>query len=137
MTTKDEHNLDKKTLEKIETIEEVMRVDEVSSEYNRLCCRPYHPFKLEFRQYVPLYGDSTMSSYDHLEQKETKQIKEYYNQWKFSSAAMQLGMKDLYNAQPVLFTMVCTPSRCEFCHYIDWTVEFLCISLCSYLTLFI
>ena len=87
-----------------------MRVDEVSSEYNRLCCRPYHPFKLEFKQYIPLWGDSTMSSYDHLEQKETREIKELFNQWKSSqsTASMQLGMKDLYDAQPVLFTMVRT-----------------------------
>ena len=67
-------------------------------------------------QFFGLGLESTLSSFlkggtGYL-QLETKQIKEYYNQWKFSSAAMQLGMKDLYNAQPVIFTMVCTPNRC-------------------------
>ena len=51
-------------------------------------------------------GDPSISNYDHLESKETSNVKEYYNQWKFSAAAMELGVKDLYNVQPVLFTLV-------------------------------
>lgn len=96
---------DKRVLKEYEALGEIMRVDEVSSEYNRLCCRPYHPFKLEFKQYIPLPGDPSISNYDHLESKETSNVKEYYNQWKFSAAAMELGVKDLYNVQPVLFTL--------------------------------
>jgi hypothetical protein len=46
--------------------QEVMRVDEVSDAWNRCCCTPYHPFRLEVRQYIPMPGDGTNSDYAHL-----------------------------------------------------------------------
>ena len=112
LETNEQDHVQKKVPKVIESVEEIMRVDEVSSEFNRLCCRPYHPLKLEFKQYIPLWGDSTKSDYEHLDQKETKGIRESFNQWKSgqSVGSLQLGIKDLYDAQPVLFTMVCIVS---------------------------
>jgi hypothetical protein len=46
--------------------QEVMRVDEVSEAWNRCCCTPCHPFRLEVRQYIPMPGDGTNSDYAHL-----------------------------------------------------------------------
>lgn len=46
--------------------QEILRVDEVSDDWNRCCCTPYHPMKLEVRQYVPVPGDGTNSDYRHL-----------------------------------------------------------------------
>ena len=35
---------------------EILRVDEVSDDWNRCCCAPYHPLRLEMRQYIPVPG---------------------------------------------------------------------------------
>ncbi len=45
---------------------EFLRVDEVSDDWNRCCCRPYHPIKLEVRQYLPVPGDNTSSDFSHI-----------------------------------------------------------------------
>ena len=45
---------------------ELLRVDEISSDWNRCCCKPYHPLRLEVRQYLPVPGDRTASDYGHI-----------------------------------------------------------------------
>ena len=47
---------------------EILRVDEVSDDCNRCCCKPNHLLRLETRAYIPIPGDSTNSDYAHLRQ---------------------------------------------------------------------
>lgn len=36
---------------------EILRIDEVSDDWSRTCCSPYHPLKLEVRAYIPVPGE--------------------------------------------------------------------------------
>eukprot|EP01031_Cornospumella_fuschlensis_P040498 gene40498-49362_t len=45
---------------------EFIRVDEVSDDWNRCCCKPYHPLRLEARQYIPMPGEGGNSDWAHL-----------------------------------------------------------------------
>jgi hypothetical protein len=47
---------------------EFLRIDEVSDDWNRCCCAPYHPVKMEARPYVPMPGDGTSTDMGHLGQ---------------------------------------------------------------------
>jgi hypothetical protein len=78
---------------------EIMRADEISDDWNRCCCAPYHPFKLEFRQYIPMPGDGAETDYSHIR----NDIKDDW--MKYSKIDKYQYMKDLYKNQPVLFTI--------------------------------
>jgi hypothetical protein len=47
---------------------EILRIDEVSDDWNRCCCAPFHPVRMEVRPYIPVPGDGTNSDYAHLNQ---------------------------------------------------------------------
>jgi hypothetical protein len=81
---------------------EIMRVDEVSDKCNRFWCGPLHPFRLEFREYVPIPGDGTLSDYSHLSIAQKAELKN----WEVSPEALQNGLRSLYKAQPILFTAI-------------------------------
>ena len=81
---------------------EIFRVDEVSDPRNRFFCKPHHPFRLEFRQYIPIPGDDSTSNYNHLSQDMLRDLKV----WETDSMYMQEGLNKLYNLQPVLFTLI-------------------------------
>ena len=79
---------------------EVLRADEVSDDWNRCCCAPQHPWKLEVRQYIPVPGDGATSDYAHL-------TAEMRNDWaRFTGAQQQQHMRDMYKNSPVLFTVL-------------------------------
>jgi hypothetical protein len=79
---------------------EILRVDEVSDDWNRCCCAPYHPLKLEVRQYIPVPGDNTNTDYSHL----TQDTKESFA--RLTGRDRQLTVQNMYKQSPVLMSMV-------------------------------
>ena len=79
---------------------ELIRVDEVSDDWNRCCCDPYHPFKLEARQHVPFPGEEGRSDYSFLRQ-------DLRNDWERlgDPHSRTRWLNDFYANQPVLFTV--------------------------------
>lgn len=79
---------------------EILRVDEVSNDWNRCCCAPNHPILLETRTYIPIPGDGSSSDYAHLAQ-------DVNNDWsRFSGAQRATAMADLYKRYPPIMSMV-------------------------------
>jgi len=80
---------------------ELIRIDEVSDDWNRCCCTPYHPFKLEARQFVPMPGDSSLNTdYSFLRQ-------DVRADWERlgDPRSRARWLIDFYKNQPVLFTV--------------------------------
>lgn len=104
---------------------EFLRIDEVSDDWNRCCCKPYHPLRLEVRQYVPLPGmDNQVSDFSFLQQNLATDLRTFGRQ---QQAAF---MRDMYQANPVLFSMVRHDgTRCCYkfpCKQLDTFVCFPC-----------
>ncbi|KAJ1420981.1 hypothetical protein B484DRAFT_452932 [Ochromonadaceae sp. CCMP2298] len=80
---------------------EFLRVDEVSDDWNRCCCTPYHPLRLEVREFLPIPGDNTNGDWSHLTQ-------DFRTQWGgfTSNAQKSAGLREMYKQQPVLYSMV-------------------------------
>jgi len=104
---------------------EILRVDEVSDDWNRCCCKPYHPLRLEVRQYIPVPGDNVQSDYDHLNADARRDFQ------RLTGRDRQSALKNMYQQQPVLLSMVrdggqrcCRlPCRCLNC--------FVCMECCQ------
>lgn len=89
---------------------EFLRIDEVSDDWNRCCCAPYHPLTLEVRQYIPgpgERGDSDARFYGD----------DVSRDWSgFSRSRKQQVMMETYRRNPVLFSMVRDDGqRCVSC----------------------
>jgi len=80
---------------------EILRIDEASDDWNRCCCTPYHPLKLEARRYIPLPGDNTGSDYSHLKQ----EVLNDYDRFTREGNA-PFFIRDIYKTQPVMFTVL-------------------------------
>jgi hypothetical protein len=79
---------------------EILRVDEVSDDWNRCCCAPYHPTRLEVRQYVPTPGDGSSTGTDHIQN-------EVFRDWdRFSARDRQRALHDYYTKFPVLMSIL-------------------------------
>lgn len=79
---------------------EIMRADEVSDDWNRCCCAPYHPLRLELRQYIPMPGDGSSSDFDHVKS-------EIFTDFsRFTAAEKSKKAKEIYMAQPPLMSIV-------------------------------
>lgn len=78
---------------------EIMRADEVSNDWNRCCCKPYHPFRLEFRPYIPVPGDGATSDYSHIREDVLSDLNR-------PGDSRQAALRNFYGTQPVLFSMV-------------------------------
>ena len=79
-----------------------MRADEVSDDCNRCCCSPYHPLRLEFRHYIPVPGDGSTGSYNHL----SEDLQRDFAGISGDATRMQVRLRELYKNQPVLFSVV-------------------------------
>ncbi len=103
---------------------EFLRVDEVSDDWNRCCCKPYHPLRLEVRQYIPVPGDGSKSDFAHLRQ-------DFMTDFGgFKAARKAQALRELYMQQPVLFSMVRNDGmrcccKCP-CKWLDTVVCFKC-----------
>jgi hypothetical protein len=75
-------------------------VEEVSDDWNRCCCAPYHPLRLEVRQYIPVPGDGSSSDWQHLGN-------DFKNDWgRFGGREQQEALKTLYMGQPPLLSIL-------------------------------
>ena len=105
---------------------EFLRIDEVSDDWNRCCCKPYHPLRLEVRPYIPVPGDNSSSDYSHIGA-------ELLADWsRLTGSALQTKMRNMYMQQPPLFSMVrnngqrcCCKCPCK------WLSTFVCCSCCQ------
>ena len=78
---------------------EIIRVDEQSEDWNRCCCGPLHPLRLEARRFLPNPWDFSNTDADHANQDISAN----------ASAFVNKDAETLYNIymrNPVLFTMV-------------------------------
>ena len=87
---------------------EIMRIDEVSDDWNRLCCKPFHPLKLEVRQYIPVPRDGSSSDYAHLTQDAIKSFDNMVGRDTPGHGRSEFlkAEQALYEKQPVMFTML-------------------------------
>jgi hypothetical protein len=104
---------------------EVLRVDEVSDDWNRCCCKPYHPLKLEVRQHVPLPGDVGFSDFDHLNADIQRDFAS------FGARDRAAAARNFYQQNPVLFTVVRDDGqRCCCKMPCKWLSTFVCFNCC-------
>eukprot|EP00349_Pseudokeronopsis_sp_Brazil_P001314 CAMPEP_0202957494 /NCGR_PEP_ID=MMETSP1396-20130829/1865_1 /ASSEMBLY_ACC=CAM_ASM_000872 /TAXON_ID= /ORGANISM="Pseudokeronopsis sp., Strain Brazil" /LENGTH=362 /DNA_ID=CAMNT_0049674987 /DNA_START=87 /DNA_END=1175 /DNA_ORIENTATION=- len=108
---------------------EFLRVDEVSDDWNRCCCAPYHPVKLEVRPFVPTPGSGgNTSDFSHIRQ-------DLASSWgSMDVRSRSTAIKDLYMQYPPLATMIrhdgqrcCFPVRSP-CR---WLSTFVCFACCQ------
>jgi len=105
---------------------EIMRLDEVSNDWNRCGCSPYHPLRVEARRYIPIPGDGSGSDYSHLSADWQRDLNNWGNR-----GATASKLKDLYKTQPVMFSMVRDGGqRCCACPC-KWLSTFVCCSCCQ------
>lgn len=79
---------------------EFLRVDEVSDDWNRCCCRPNHPLKLEVRQYLPVPGDNAGSDFSHI-------AADVRGSWDtLTKSQRYLAVRDMYRNYPPLMTFI-------------------------------
>lgn len=104
---------------------EILRIDEKSDDWNRCCCAPYHPLRLEVRQYVPTPGDAASNSTDHLQN-------DVFKDWNtFSPTRKQQALHDYYLRFPVLMSAVRDDGQrcCRFpCKILQ---SWVCFSCCQ------
>lgn len=104
---------------------EFLRVDEVSDDWNRCCCAPYHPLRLEVRQYVPMPGDAGGGDFSHLSE-------DFRRDWdRFSARERQAQMRNMYLTSPVLLSLVRDDgTRCCLKCPCKWLDTFVCFDFC-------
>eukprot|EP01033_Poteriospumella_lacustris_P013348 gene13348-9557_t len=107
---------------------EFLRVDEVSDDWNRCCCAPYHPVKLEVRPYVPVPGEGGRSDWSHV----SRDIGASWGSMSVINRAT--AIRDMYRQFPPLITMIrhdgqrcCFPFRSP-CRWLD---TFVCFECCQ------
>ncbi len=81
---------------------EILRIDEISDDWNRCCCTPYHPVKMEVRQFVPLPNGKNNADHDF-----TNLQADFVNELNhLQGQHRQKAIDDWYKSQPVLMTML-------------------------------
>jgi hypothetical protein len=107
---------------------EVLRVDEVSDDWNRCCCKPYHPLKLEVRQHIPLPGDFGFNDFNHL----TADVQADFARYAGDPRGHSMAMREFYQRNPVLFSIVRNDGqRCCCKMPCKWLSTFVCFSCCQ------
>eukprot|EP01041_Mallomonas_annulata_P006269 gene6269-12693_t len=107
---------------------EFLRVEEVSDDWNRCCCTPFHPLKLEVRKHIPIPGEhlESESGWAHLRG-------DILNDWRnWSLPQRQEYMREAYRERPVLFTFVRNDGmRCCGRFPCKCLSMFVCMSCCQ------
>jgi hypothetical protein len=90
---------------------EILRVDEVSDDWNRCCCYPNHPFKLEIRQYIPGSTEAlhSGSGHDHFFADVMR------NAEQFSGKEHEMKVREMYKQSAVAMTAVREGVHCKCC----------------------
>lgn len=90
----------------------LFRADEVSEPWNRCCCNPQHPWKMEFRQYIPTPQERMASG---------SEASTLWNEMGASWDGMAItkksaAMKKRYMQTPVAFTAIRDGNQCFCCN---------------------
>jgi hypothetical protein len=118
---------------------EILRVNEYSDDWNRCCCKPFHPLRLEIKQYIPLPGDINVSSaYGHLNEDVRRDFERLNINWGATRVNRMRAMTDrylaerqFYDSQPVLFSLVRDDGqRCCYKCPCKWLDTFVCFNCC-------
>jgi len=83
---------------------EFLRIDEVSDDWNRCCCAPYHPLRLEARSYVPPPGFSAAGVAQSDWQNLYGDVSRDWGSWGWQKRAEYY--RDFYKNQPVHFNIL-------------------------------
>lgn len=97
----------------------------VSNDWNRCCCAPDHPLKLEFRQYIPTAADLQGGS---------PEIADLTADWdRLTGKARREAEQKSYSHIPVALTMIRDGNNCaKFpCCYNKCVGFFICTSCCA------
>eukprot|EP01035_Chromulina_nebulosa_P024995 gene24995-32571_t len=85
---------------------EILRFDEVSDDWNRCCCKPLHPFKLEARQHIPFPGDIDYTGGGDLNFLQANLQNDWARLTNSNNRERSIARKEFYRRQPTLFTIV-------------------------------
>ena len=104
-----------------------------SNDWNRSCCKPYHPLKLEVRQYIPVGFDGVSNTTEHVwtdvqtSAQDMRLVRSKARQQK----QQQLREKERYKSYPVLMTAQWIDGqRCVACPC-KWLSTFVCFDFCQ------
>jgi len=89
--------------------EEFLRIDEVSGDWSRTCCSPYHPLKLEVRAYIPVPGERRLrgDSSDRDNSEAGRIGADLARDWEgFGLTQRVTTMRQMYEQEPALFSLV-------------------------------
>jgi hypothetical protein len=107
---------------------EILRIDEVSDDWNRCCCAPYHPLKLEVRQYIPLPGSAAHGNFSYLQSDFATELAQLHS----NKGRYQTVVDNWYKSQPVLMSILRTDGQrccCKTpCKLLD---TFVCFGCCQ------
>lgn len=105
---------------------EILRADEVSDDWNRCCCKPFHPLRVELRQYFPIPGEGVQSDWSHLSQ----DVRNDWGSW--TAGRRQEELRNLYKSQPALVSIVRNNGQRCCCKFpCKWLSTFVCLECCQ------
>ena len=91
---------------------QLFRADEVSEKWNRCCCFPKHPYKMEFRQYMPMPGEIKGRASEF-----SVVMQDMQRNWSTMSVVNRgKALKEKYMAQPPVFTAIRDGQQCCCCN---------------------
>lgn len=107
---------------------EVLRVDEVSNDWNRCCCTPYHPLKLEVRQFIPrgVGGTDASNIWDDLHRSGASM-----SATRTRIHEQQLMDREQYMTNPVLMTAQRTDGQRCIAFPCKWLSTVVCFNCCQ------
>mmetsp|Transcript_25650 Transcript_25650/g.35252 ORF Transcript_25650/g.35252 Transcript_25650/m.35252 type:complete len:224 (-) Transcript_25650:565-1236(-) len=106
-----------------------VEVIQVSDDWNRCCCAPYHPLKLEVRGYVPS-PDNIGTTTDDTDRSNLH--RDVFRYWKgFNGGCKWKYMREFYQKRPVLFSILRDDGmRCCYKCPFKWLNTFVCFNCC-------
>lgn len=104
-----------------------------SNDWNRSCCKPYHPLKLEVRQYIPAGFGGVSNTTEHVwtdvqtSAQDMRLVRSKASQQK----QQHLRDRERYKSYPVLMTAQrIDGQRCIACPC-KWLSTFVCFDFCQ------
>lgn len=104
-----------------------------SNDWNRSCCKPYHPLKLEVRQYIPAGFGGVSNTTEHVwtDVQTSAQDMRLMRSKARQQQQQQLRDRERYKSYPVLMTAQrIDGQRCVACPC-KWLNTFVCFDFCQ------